>query len=99
MTLRDIKEGQTARIVRVRGAGPFRRRLMEMGFVPGETVFVQRYAPLRDPVEFVLKDYHVSLRRDDAALVDVVYPETEADGDAVTGQFGPARRRRTWPGI
>jgi Fe2+ transport system protein FeoA len=71
MTLRDIKEGQSARIIRVRGSGPFRRRLMEMGFVPGETVFVQRYAPLRDPVEFIVKEYHVSLRRDDAAFVEV----------------------------
>ncbi|MBN2223615.1 MAG: ferrous iron transport protein A [Deltaproteobacteria bacterium] len=96
MTLRDIEEGQTAQIVRVRGSGPFRRRLMEMGFVPGETVFVQRYAPLRDPVEFVIKHYHVSLRREDAAFVDVVLPSAEGDGAAFTGRMGQRRRRRGW---
>ncbi len=63
---------------------------MEMGFVPGETVFVQRYAPLRDPVEFVVKQYHVSLRRVDAALVEVVFlpidQETAATGENLRGR-------------
>jgi len=89
MTLRDIKEGDTARIVRVSGSGPFRQRLMEMGFVPGETVFVERYAPLRDPIEFVVKQYHVSLRRVDAALIEVVSPNSDYDTPA-----GPGRNRR-----
>lgn len=47
---------------------------MEMGFIPGETVFVQRYAPLKDPIEFVIKHYHVSLRREDSSFVEVTLP-------------------------
>jgi ferrous iron transport protein A len=96
MTLRDIKQGQTARIVRVRGSGPFRRRLMEMGFIPGETVFVQRYAPLGDPVEFIVKQYHVSLRRVDAALVEVVSLPIETEAVASGGRFRRRRWRHRW---
>lgn len=98
MTLGDIKEGGTARIVRVRGSGPFRRRLMEMGFVAGETVFVLRSAPLRDPVEFVIKQYHVSLRRADAALVEVaslsIGSDPPAPADAPRGRGWRNRWRR-----
>jgi ferrous iron transport protein A len=92
MTLRDIKEGQTARIVRVRGSGPFRRRLMEMGFIPGEIVFVQRHAPLGDPVEFIVKQYHVSLRKVDAALVEVVSLPIEYETAVPNEEF----RGRGW---
>lgn len=70
-TLRDCREGDRARVLAVGGQGAFRRRLMEMGFIPGADVFVQKYAPLRDPIEFVIKGYHVSLRRNEAALVSV----------------------------
>ncbi|MCZ7586541.1 MAG: ferrous iron transport protein A [Deltaproteobacteria bacterium] len=75
-TLRECREGDRVRIVAVGGAGAFKRRLMEMGFLPGTLVAVQKYAPLRDPIEFVVKNYHVSLRRAEAALVTV-----EAVGD------------------
>jgi Fe2+ transport system protein FeoA len=71
MTLRQCKEGDSARILSLAGHGRFRRRLMEMGFLPGTTVFVKKYAPLRDPVEFVVKNYHVSLRLSEADLVQV----------------------------
>ena len=96
MTLRDMKEGDTARIVRVRGSGPFRQRLMEMGFIPGETVVVERYAPLRDPIEFVIKQYHVSLRRVDAALIEVDSPNTEFETPAEPACPGRNRRRNRW---
>ena len=75
LTLRDLKEGDRAQIESILGHGPFRRRLLEMGFMPGTTVLVQKYAPLRDPIEFVLKGYHVSLRRAEAQMV-IVRPET-----------------------
>ncbi len=67
-----------------------------MGFIPGETVFVERFAPLGDPVEFVIKHYHVSLRREDAAFVDVVSPFDDGDVTAVCGRPGKRRRRRGW---
>jgi Fe2+ transport system protein FeoA len=52
--------------VRVGGNGQVRRRYLEMGFVRGEIVYVERVAPLGDPVEYRVKGYHISLRRTDA---------------------------------
>ena len=92
MTLKDLREGDSAIISRVRGIGPFRMRLMEMGFLPGEAVYVERYAPLRDPVEFVIKLYHVSLRREEAAMVEVTHLVPNRTADVSTE--GHRRRRR-----
>jgi len=69
--LSELQEGQTATIVRVGGEGPFRRRLLEMGFLRGTEVYVEKYAPLKDPIELILKGYHVSLRVGEAAWVQV----------------------------
>ena len=71
MNLSELKEGQTAVVVRVQGEGPFRRRLLEMGFLHGTEVYVEKYAPLRDPIELILKGYHLSLRVDEAARIQV----------------------------
>jgi Fe2+ transport system protein FeoA len=67
--LSELKEGERGLIVRVNGKGKFRKRLQEMGFIKGAEVFVEKYAPLRDPIELVLKGYHVSLRVEEAALI------------------------------
>ena len=71
LDLSELKEGQTATVARVGGDGPFRRRLLEMGFLRGTDVYVEKYAPLRDPIELILKGYHVSLRMDEAARIQV----------------------------
>ena len=71
MDLSELRQGQTATIARVGGEGPFRRRLLEMGFLRGTEVYVEKYAPLKDPVELILKGYHVSLRVDEAARIQV----------------------------
>lgn len=71
ISLAQLEPGQVATIVRVRGCVTARRRLLEMGLVRGETIAVQRLAPLGDPVEYVIKGYHLSLRRHDAANIDV----------------------------
>lgn len=71
MDLSELKEGQTATVIRVGGDGPFRRRLLEMGFLRGTEVYVEKYAPLKDPIELILKGYHVSLRVDEAAHIQV----------------------------
>jgi Fe2+ transport system protein FeoA len=68
-TLRDLREGDRADIKAIRGEGAFKRRLLEMGFMPGTTVLIKKYAPLRDPIELVIKGYHVSLRRKEAQQV------------------------------
>lgn len=75
LTLRDYKEGQKGRILEVRGEGRFRKRLLEMGFVRGAEVYVEKYAPLLDPVEYVIKGYHVSLRRNEAGKILMSKPE------------------------
>ena len=67
--LSDLRPGESGVIRRVVGAGRFKRRLLEMGFVPGEPVAMEKFAPLRDPGEYVIKGYHVSLRREEADLV------------------------------
>ncbi|MGD9099026.1 MAG: ferrous iron transport protein A [Anaerolineae bacterium] len=69
--LSDLSPGQRAKIVKVGGHGRVRRRFMEMGLVRGETILVERVAPLGDPVEFFVKGYHLSLRRDDARYIQV----------------------------
>ena len=71
MNLSDLRQGQTATVTRIGGDGPFRRRLFEMGFLRGTEVYVEKYAPLRDPIELILKGYHVSLRVDEAARIQV----------------------------
>ena len=71
VNLSELKQGQTAIVTRVGGEGPFRRRLLEMGFLRGTEVYVEKYAPLRDPIELILKGYHVSLRVDEAARIQV----------------------------
>lgn len=71
MNLSELKEGQTATLLRVGGEGPFRRRLLEMGFLRGTKIYVEKYAPLKDPIELILKGYHVSLRVDEASHIEV----------------------------
>ena len=74
-TLRDYSEGQKDRIIEVKGVGKFKKRVVEMGFVKGEEISVEKYAPLRDPIEFVIKGYHISLRRDEAENIIMTEPE------------------------
>ncbi|HKZ82646.1 MAG TPA: metal-dependent transcriptional regulator [Anaerolineae bacterium] len=71
MPLSELRPGQRATIVHVGGHGPIRRRYMEMGIVKGETVRVERVAPLGDPVEYFVKGYHLSLRREEAGQIMV----------------------------
>lgn len=80
--LGDLEPGQRARILRVGGRGRTRRRFMEMGLVKGETILVERVAPLGDPVEFLVKGYHVSLRRDDARQIEVQMLSAHSEGKA-----------------
>ncbi|MBW2056369.1 MAG: ferrous iron transport protein A [Deltaproteobacteria bacterium] len=72
--LSELKTGEKGVIERLTGAGPFRRRLMEMGFVPGAEIRVEKFAPLMDPIEYTLKGYHVSLRHEEAEKVVVREP-------------------------
>ena len=71
MTLADLKNGQKATIIKVKGSGAFRKRIIEMGFVVGKEVTVIKNAPLKDPIEYNIMGYDVSLRRSEAALIEV----------------------------
>ncbi|MFH1296767.1 MAG: ferrous iron transport protein B [Bacteroidota bacterium] len=71
-TLLDLRQGETARIIKIKGRGHFRRRLMEMGFVKGKEITVIKSAPLQDPIEYRIMGYHVSLRQSEAQLVEVL---------------------------
>jgi Fe2+ transport system protein FeoA len=71
MLMSQLQQGQTARIVRVGGSGPIRRRILEMGMTPETEVYVEKYAPLKDPVELIVKGYHISLRVAEAARIEV----------------------------
>ncbi len=75
----DMKAGQTGTIVRVSGESTLRRRLLEMGINRGTRVYVEKYAPLKDPVELVVKGYHISLRVEEAAHILVENVTTRKD--------------------
>ena len=72
MKLSELKTGEKAVIVRVHGHGSFRKRLIEMGFIQGKEVTVVLNAPLRDPIEYEIIGYKISLRREEADLIEVV---------------------------
>ena len=71
MLLSDLIEGQSAEIEKVGGSGAFRRRVLEMGLLKGVHVHVEKYAPLKDPLEIIVKGNHLSLRVEEAAKIIV----------------------------
>lgn len=78
MRLSELKSGESATIIKVMGHGGFRRRIMEMGFVRGERVEVILNAPLKDPIEYRIMGYDISLRRSEAEMIEVL-SDAEAD--------------------
>lgn len=72
MRLSDLKTGQRGVIVKVLGYGSFRKRIVEMGFIKGKSVEVLLNAPLQDPVKYKIMGYEISLRRDEARMIEVI---------------------------
>lgn len=70
-TLRDVKVGERAVVVRLHGKGPTKRRIMDMGITRGVGIFVRKVAPLGDPMELSVRGCELSVRRDDAAMIEV----------------------------
>lgn len=68
-TLKDLKVGQSARVVKLQGEGALRRRIMDMGITKGVEVHVRKVAPLGDPVEINVRGYELSIRKADAELI------------------------------
>ena len=79
MRLSEMKEGQSGRIVSVGGDLRLRRRILEMGLTRGADFYIEKYAPLRDPLELSTRGMHVSLRVSEAMAI-VVEPKEESDG-------------------
>ena len=75
MNLSELQNGQEGVIVKVKGHGAFRMRLMEMGFVKGKFVKAIKNAPLKDPIEYQILDYNISLRRNEAKYIEIVTKE------------------------
>lgn len=74
LNLSQAKEGDEVVVVKVAGNSALRRRLLEMGLVKGAVLKVEKYAPLRDPLELVLKGMHLSLRVEEAKNVIIEKP-------------------------
>ena len=70
-TLREVRIGDRARVVKVHGEGALRRRIMDMGITKGVEISVRKVAPLGDPIEITVRGYELSLRKDDAVMVEV----------------------------
>lgn len=103
MQLSELKTGEEGVVSQVRGRGAFRRRIMEMGFIKGNKIKVIKNAPLKDPIEYAIMDYRLTLRRSEAELIEVadasnlLYRKGTGRGSKViqTEKQAPASRSRT----
>lgn len=70
-TLKELKVGESAKIVKLNGEGAVKRRIMDMGITKGVEVSIRKVAPLGDPIEVTVRGYELSIRKADAELIDV----------------------------
>ena len=70
-TLKEAAVGSTVKVVKLHGEGAVKRRIMDMGLTRGTEVFIRKVAPLGDPIELRVRGYELSLRKADAAMVEV----------------------------
>lgn len=70
-TLKQAKVGETVKVVKLTGLGAVKRRIMDMGITKGVEIFIRKVAPLGDPVEVTVRGYELSLRKDDASMIEV----------------------------
>lgn len=96
MTLFDLNEGEEGIILKIKGRGRFRQRLSEMGFGIGRKVTVIKKAPLRDPVEYGIMDYHVSLRNSEAQLIEVAKDGIAPEHLSSNGTIETIHSTREW---
>lgn len=71
MTLKEVEVGQTVTVKKLQGQGATKRRIMDMGITKGVTVKVEKVAPLGDPIELKVRGYQLSIRKDDAEMIEV----------------------------
>lgn len=70
-TLREVKVGQNAKVVKLHGEGAVKRRIMDMGITKGVEIYVRKVAPLGDPIEITVRGYELSIRKADAEMIEV----------------------------
>jgi ferrous iron transport protein A len=70
-TLKDVKIGSSARVVKLYGEGALKRRIMDMGITRGVEIYVRKVAPLGDPIELRVRGYELSLRKSDAEMIEI----------------------------
>lgn len=71
MTLKDVQVGQTVQVKRLTGEGAIKRRIMDMGITKGTEVYVRKVAPFGDPIEVTVRGYELSIRKADAAMIEI----------------------------
>ena len=70
-TLKQVKIGESAKVVKLHGEGAVKRRIMDMGITKGVTVYVRKVAPLGDPIEVNVRGYELSIRKADAEMIEI----------------------------
>ena len=70
-TLKDIRCGESAKVLKLTGDGPVKRRIMDMGITKGVEVYVRKVAPLGDPIEVNVRGYELTLRKEDARMIEM----------------------------
>ena len=70
-TLREVRIGDTATVVKLHGEGAVKRRIMDMGITKGVSIYVRKVAPLGDPIEVTVRNYELSIRKADAEMIEV----------------------------
>ena len=71
MTLREVKVGKTVKVLKLKGEGAVKRRIMDMGITKGARLHVKKVAPLGDPIEVTIRGYELSIRKEDAEKIEV----------------------------
>lgn len=71
-TLNQVKVGETAKVLKLHGEGPVKRRIMDMGITKGVEIYVRKVAPLGDPMELNVRGYELSIRKFDAEMIEVL---------------------------
>lgn len=75
MTLNELRPGQIAKIINLKGIGPLKRRIIDMGIIPGTKLIMKRIAPFGDPMQINVRGYELSLRKNDAQKIEIVKGE------------------------
>lgn len=70
-TLKEVKIGKTAKVIKLHGVGPLKRRILDMGITKGVEIYIRKVAPLGDPIEVTVRGYELSLRKSDAEMIEV----------------------------